>query len=89
MKLEQFTEQSLAQGYAEVLVREWEPLVQNTTHTHPFASRVRVVRGEFWLTVGEQIRHFQAGEEFTLDKAVEHSERYGSEGTTFWVARRS
>jgi hypothetical protein len=42
-----------------------------------------------WLTVGEDTRHLLAGDTFTLDREVPHAERYGTEGATFWVARRN
>ena len=57
------------------------------THTHPFRAQALVVQGEFWLTVGDQVRHLQVGDTFELDAEVPHAERYGSEGATFWVAR--
>jgi hypothetical protein len=41
-----------------------------------------------WLTVGENVRHFRPGDEFTLDREVPHAERYGDEGATLWVGRR-
>ena len=89
MNFEQFTEQSRAQGYEEVSVRDWPALEQVATHTHPFAASVFVARGEVWLTVGQETRHLQSGDRFTIEKGVEHAERYGSEGATFWSARRS
>jgi hypothetical protein len=47
------------------------------THTHPFALKARVVRGEMWLTVGDDTRHLQAGDDFNWNAAAEHAERYG------------
>ena len=88
MNFEQFSEQLRAQGYGEVSVREWPPLEQVATHSHPFSASVLVARGELWLTVGQETRHLKSGDRFTVDKGVEHSERYGSEGATFWSARR-
>jgi len=78
-----------AQGFDEVLVREWPPLTVLDTHTHAFAVQAWVVRGEVWLTQGDTVRHLQAGDSFALDHGVPHAERYGSEGSTFWVARRN
>jgi quercetin dioxygenase-like cupin family protein len=48
-----------------------------------------VVRGEFWLTVGEQTRHLRAGDAFELQRGIPHAERYGPQGATYWVARRN
>jgi hypothetical protein len=77
-----------AQGFDETLVREWGPGIQTGTHTHPFAVQARVVRGEFWLTVGADVCHLQAGDPFALASDVSHAERYGDAGATVWVARR-
>ncbi|KNZ30921.1 MAG: AraC family transcriptional regulator [Methylibium sp. NZG] len=75
-------------GFDEVLVREWQPLTVVDLHTHPFDARARVVGGEMWLTVAGQTRHLRSGDTFELDAEVPHSERYGPEGATYWVARR-
>ena len=77
-----------AQGFDEVLERVWEPLTFIDTHTHPFAVKALVTRGEFWLGVGGETRHLRAGDTFELAPGVAHAERYGSEGATFWAARR-
>ena len=87
-KFEAFRSEAVARGSDEVLVREWQPSKMTGAHTHPFSVWVRVTRGEMWLTVGDDVRHFRAGDEFTLAREVQHSERYGEEGATLWVARR-
>jgi mannose-6-phosphate isomerase-like protein (cupin superfamily) len=84
-----FKAQALAQGFDEVLPRVWAPGTVIDTHTHSFSVSARVVQGEMWLTVGEDTRHLLAGDTFTLDREVPHAERYGTEGATFWVARRN
>lgn len=84
---ETFKASALAEGFDEVLVREWAPQQAVDLHAHPFAVSAQVVRGEFWLTVADKIRHLQAGDAFTLEKSVAHTERYGAQGATFWVAR--
>ena len=80
---------TLPDGFDEVLVREWQPGQVLDTHRHPFAVKALVVRGEVWLTEGEQVRHLRAGDGFELAREVPHAERYGDEGATFWVARRN
>lgn len=87
--LDAFTQRMLAQGYDQVLVREWEPLFENAPHEHPFDTEAQVVRGEFWLTVDGQTRHVATGETFLLGRGIRHSERYGPEGATFWAARKN
>lgn len=86
---EQFAAGARDRGYAQALVREWEPLHQTPVHDHPFDTSAVVVRGEFWLTVGDQTRHLKAGDTFELTRGILHTERYGPEGATFWAARAS
>ena len=83
-----FESSARAQGFDEVLKREWAPLVEVGTHAHPFGVKALVVRGEFCLTHSGQTRHLKASDTFELERGVPHSERYGPEGSSFWVARR-
>lgn len=84
----EFEAEARAQGFDEVTERHWDPRLTLETHTHPFAVRALVVRGEMWLTVGDETRHLRAGDTFELERDVPHAERYGVEGATYWVARR-
>ena len=59
------------------------------THTHPFDVWLRVVSGEMWLRFGSDTHHLSAGDSIEFDRNVAHAERYGDEGTTYWVARRN
>lgn len=77
-----------AQGFDEVLVRDWKPGQVLDTHTHPFAVEALVVEGEMWLSCDGQTRHLLPGDTFSLAKEVPHAERYGPEGAVFWAARR-
>jgi quercetin dioxygenase-like cupin family protein len=86
---EEFQAQALQQGFDEVLTRDWAPHAVVDQHTHPFAIQALMVRGELWLTVNGATRHLRAGDRFSLEPEVLHAERYGSEGATFWVARRN
>ncbi len=85
----EFEAQAKAQGFDEVLKRDWAPTTVLDTHVHPFAVQALVVRGEVWLTVGGDTRYLQAGDTFTLGREVAHAERYGDKGATYWVARRN
>jgi hypothetical protein len=78
-----------ARGFDAVLERDWPPNTVLDWHTHAFAVEARVVRGEMWLGVGDSVRHLRAGDRFELEREVPHTERYGDEGATYWVARRS
>lgn len=85
----QFEADAKASGFDAALERRWEPLTVLDTHTHPFAASALVVQGEMWLTVNGQTRHLQPGDRFALEPEVPHAERYGSEGATYWVARKA
>lgn len=85
---EDFKTARLAEGFDEVLVREWAPGQVLETHTHPFAVQALVVRGELTLHCGGEARRIAAGSGFTLEREAPHAEHYGPEGATFWVARR-
>ncbi len=87
--LEAFEASARAEGFDDVVERQWAARTIVDTHTHPFALRARVVQGEMWLTVGTEVRHLQPGDTFALDRDVLHAERYGEEGATYWVARRT
>lgn len=84
-----FKTKALTEGFDEVLTREWAPGTTLDTHTHPFAVKALVIQGELWLTVDGQTQHLKAGAPFTLERGVPHAERYGSDGATYWVARRN
>ena len=84
---EAFEANARAEGFDEVVERQWAARTVLGPHTHPFALSARVVQGEMWLTVGDNVRHL-VRDTFTLDRDVPHAERYGEEGATYWVARR-
>lgn len=84
----QFEIRTKALGFNEVLERQWEPGRVVDTHSHPFDASALVVQGEMWLMVGDETRHIATGGTFELARNTPHSERYGSEGATYWVGRR-
>ena len=88
LTFDRFTAAARAEGFDEVLVRDWQPSLVLDTHRHPFAVKALVTRGEVWLTEGESVRHLHVGDGFELARDVPHAERYGDQGATFWVARR-
>ncbi|MDE1546185.1 AraC family transcriptional regulator [Dechloromonas agitata] len=89
LAFDDYRAQALSEGYDEVLVRSWPADLQIDTHTHAFALKARVVQGEMWLTVDDETRRLQPGDEFSLEYAVPHAERYGHQGATYWLARRN
>ena len=84
-----FRAQAVAEGFDEVVEREWSPGTVIDTHTHPFAVKALMVRGEMWLSCGGHTQHLLPGDRFTLAHAEPHAERYGEHGATYWVARRN
>ncbi len=88
VSFQEFETTARAQGFDEVVERQWKPLTVLGAHEHPFDVKALVVQGELWLSVGSDIRHLRSGDAFELERAVPHAERYGDEGATFWVARR-
>jgi mannose-6-phosphate isomerase-like protein (cupin superfamily) len=88
-RFEEFEAAARAQGFDEVLERRWAPGTVIDVHEHPFALRAVVVEGEMWLTSGGETRHLKPRDEFALEQGVPHAERYGPEGATYWVARRT
>jgi quercetin dioxygenase-like cupin family protein len=83
-----FRSTKIAQGATEVLERVWQPGAVVQTHTHPFDADALLVAGEMWLEVAGEERHLGPGETFQLARGVPHSERYGDQGATLWVARK-
>jgi AraC-like ligand binding domain len=87
--LDTFSASARAQGFDEVLERQWKPNTTVDTHSHSFAAKALVVQGEMWLSVGGHTQHLLPGDTFQLEREVPHAERYGAEGATYWVARRN
>ncbi len=88
--LDEFRSTMLARGYDEVLERHWDPGVVVDRHSHPFEANALVIRGEMWLAIdGGPDRHLARGDRFNVERGVPHTERYGSDGASFWVARRN
>jgi hypothetical protein len=86
---EAFEANARAEGFDEVVERRWAARTVLERHTHAFALKARVVQGEMWLIVGDDVRHLFPGDTFVLDHEVAHAERYGDVGATYWVARRT
>lgn len=77
-----------AQGFDEVLKRNWAAGKVTPNHVHPFDASGLVVDGEMWLTIGDETRHLVPGDTFEVPRNTTHAERYGGEGTNLFVARR-
>jgi quercetin dioxygenase-like cupin family protein len=86
---EAFSASARAQGFDEIVERQWKPDTALDTHTHHFAVKALVVQGEMWLRIGDDTRHLLPGDTFQLDREAPHAERYGKDGATYWAARRN
>jgi len=86
---EAFQADARAAGFEEVLERRWAPDTELDLHTHEFSLEAVVTQGEMWLTVEGITRHLKPGDVFALAARQPHSERYGREGASYWVARRT
>lgn len=86
---EEFTATARSAGFDEVLERRWEPDTVLDVHTHNFDAEAVVTQGEMWLTCEGVTRHLTMGDTFAIVRQTPHSERYGSQGATYWVARRN
>ena len=83
----QFEATARAEGYGEILVREWAADAQTGDHSHPFDASLRVARGDFVLTMDGMTRRLVDGDTCKVPRGTVHSEIYGREGATIWVAR--
>ena len=79
-------QQALAEGFDEVLERQWPADAVLETHTHPFAVSAVVVHGEMWLQLGEHTRHLRPGDRFSLDADEPHAEMSFLLRCTFFFA---
>lgn len=86
---EAFAAEHKAAGFDEVLAREWAPGQVVPEHRHPFHAKALVVRGSFVLGCRGEQRRLGPGDEFELEPNEPHTEHYGPEGATYWVARRN
>lgn len=84
-----FKADALAAGFDEALERHWPADTVLDTHRHAFDAEAVVTQGEMWLTCGDDTQYLTPGGSFQLTRDVPHSERYGPQGATYWVARRN
>ena len=75
-------------GYTEVIAKDWEAALVLERHTHPYDVDALLVSGNMALEIDGETRHLVAGDAFQLAANVPHSEVYGPNGATVWVARR-
>jgi quercetin dioxygenase-like cupin family protein len=86
---ESFRAKALEAGADEVVERRWATSQIVETHAHDFDADALVTEGEMWLTCGGETRHLRPGDTFYIRSGTPHSEKYGPQGATYWVARRN
>ena len=89
MDFDTFATSMKRQGFDQVVKQVWDPRTVVEEHTHAFHAKALVVQGEMWLTVNGRTEHLFPGSTFELAANQPHAERYGPEGATYWVGRRS
>lgn len=87
--IEDFKGELARLGFETVLTREWPANHVVDTHTHDFEVRALVLQGDFVLGCEGRTQHLHAGDVFTLDARVPHTEHYGPQGAVYLVGRRN
>lgn len=89
MERNEFIELLGSEGFDAIVtvVREANGFLD--VHTHPFEAKALVLAGEIHLGFGRGEQVFGAGQSFHLQANEAHSERYGPEGVTYLVGRKS
>ncbi len=83
-----FREQMRNEGFVEFVTIERDPLGALDDHAHAPVTKALVLDGEIFITIDGVERRYPAGTIFGLDANQPHSERYGSVGVTYLVARK-
>ena len=89
MDKQAFTSALERDGYQEISTRTQDALRENSAHSHPFSVRALMLAGEMTLTYEGKTQVCRAGDEFSMQAGCEHSEKFGPEGATYLVGRRS
>ena len=82
-------EASLAIDGFSATPKEMAPGEIVAAHSHPFAVRALVTRGDITLTVGSAARTYRAGDVFTMDAGCVHEEAVGPAGVRYVAGRRA
>ena len=77
-----------ADGFTEVLLREWAPDQVLAEHNHPFDARLLVLRGGLTLTRPGGPEWLGEGASCELARGTLHAEHYGAAGCSVLVGRR-
>jgi hypothetical protein len=89
ISLDQFRNLMLSAGYDHVTERGWKPNTKLEERSYPFDAIAIVIQGEMILGVkGSDPRKLVTGDTFNIASNTPHYEQCGSNGTTYWVARK-
>jgi quercetin dioxygenase-like cupin family protein len=84
-----FIDQVTSQGYAEPVIVTREPQGSVGEHSHPFAAKALILKGEIRIVVSNVSTTYLPGDIFELDIGTTHQEYYGPQGVTYLVGRRA
>lgn len=82
-----FRAEQARRGCTEFHVRDWAPGTVNDSHAHDFAASILVLAGEITVETKDGTTTCHAGDTFSLDAGVPHTERIGPDGVRFLSAR--
>lgn len=58
-------------------------------HTHPFEAKALILQGQLQITADDVAHTYRVGDVFHLAANQPHSERYGEQGVTYLVGRKT
>ena len=84
MDEETFREQLKQNGYGDIVIKETAANHSEPTHTHDFL----ILSGKISVTLEDRVVTCGAGDTFSLDANIPHSEQIGAEGVRYVSGRK-
>ena len=84
-----FTEMLLKEGFPDAVLVTREANITMDVHTHPFEAKALIVDGELHIRVDDDERLYRVGDVFHLPANKAHAERYGPNGVSYLVGRKT
>ncbi len=88
MTPQEFEASVLAEGYSPTVQLDRVADFSMGDHQHPFDACALVTAGEFFITVGDDVCSYKAGDIFQLPAGTVHQEKAGPLGASYVVGRR-
>lgn len=88
MDEETFREQLKQNGYGDIVIKETAANHSEPTHTHDFGASVLILSGKISVTLKDRVVTCGAGDTFSLDANIPHSEQIGAEGVRYVSGRK-